>query len=61
MDILPGEKTLLGVKVEHRKGSPLFLLAEESASTAGRFSCYFTSQKVAFQPPALVPPRETKN
>lgn len=43
-----------------QKGEPLIPRCIRK-SLSGQFSCCFTSQKVAFQLPALVLPRETKN
>ena len=54
VDIPPSEKNIFSIKVEHKE-KPLVLWPKR---LCGQFSCCFTSQKLAFQLPALGPPRE---
>ena len=54
VDIPPSEKNIFSIKVEHKE-KPLVLWPKR---LCGQFSCCFTSQKLAFQLPALGPPCE---
>lgn len=52
----PVKRIFSAERLSTERGAPGSSLQK---SLGGRFSCCFTSQKVAFQLPALLPPRET--